>query len=214
MPTFTLGQAAYVNTGDYNAATTYAPLNTCLYDGGTWVSLGEVTGVTPGTDNTKWLCITQGIKSATVTASGGSAVVTITLTDGTPASATIPLATPADGSITVAKLASGFVLPVANGGTGANTPSGALTSLGAQAAINEFTGALLPGSWNSSTKKQALSITGMTATSKFIAQPDDKAGWIAAQGATLYPPVPGSDTLTFECEAIPSADISVTVYWW
>lgn len=214
MPTFTLGQAAYVNTGAYSAGRTYAPLNTCLYNGGTWVALTEVSGVTPGTDSTKWLCITQGIKSVSVAASGGSAVVTITLTDGTPASATIPLATPADGSITVAKLSAGFVLPIVNGGTGADTAAGALTNLGAQAAIKEFQDTLYAENWNSETKTQALTIPGFLATSKFIAQPDSKAGWIAAQDATLYPPTAGSGTLTFECESIPSADISVTVYWW
>jgi hypothetical protein len=206
MPTFTLGQAAYVNTGAYSAGTSYAPLNTCLYNGGTWVALTEVSGVTPGTDSTKWLCITQGIKSVSVEASGGSAVVTITLTDGTPASATIPLATPADGSITVGKLATDFVLPEENGGTGRTT--------GAQEKIKKFQGTLTAADWNSGTKTQALSITGFTANSEFIAQPDSKAGWIAAQDATLYPPTAGSGTLTFECESIPSADISVTVYWW
>lgn len=201
-----IGQAAYVNTGAYNAGTSYLPLNTCLYNGGTWVALQNVTGVTPGTDSTKWLCITQGIKSATVTASGGSAIVTITLTDGTTAPATIPLATVGDGTITVAKLASDFVLPEANGGTGRTT--------GAQEKIKKFQDTLYAQNWNTGTKTQALNITGFTANSEFIAQPDSKAGWIAATDATIYPPTAGAGTLTFECATIPTADISVTVYWW
>lgn len=201
-----IGQAAYVNTGAYNAGTSYLPLNTCLYNGGTWVALQNVTGVTPGTDSTKWLCITQGIKTASVTESSGSAVVSITLTDGTVVTATIPLATVGDGTITVAKLASDFVLPEAKGGTGRTT--------GAQEKIKKFQDTLTAAGWNSGTKTQALNITGFTANSEFIAQPDSKAGWIAATDATIYPPTAGAGTLTFECATIPTADISVTVYWW
>ena len=201
-----IGQAAYVNTGAYDSSKTYAPLNTCYYFGGTWVALTTVSNVTPGTDATKWLCITQGIKSSTVTESSGSAVVTITLTDGTVVTATISLATVGDGTITVDKLASGFVLPANKGGTG--------TTNGAQAPIQVYTGTLAANGWDSQTKTQSVSITGFTATSKFIAQPDSKAGWIAAADATIYPPTAGAGTLTFECETIPTADISITVYWW
>lgn len=206
MPSYSLGQAAYVNKGTYSGNTAYAPLNTCYYNGGTWVALTNVTGVTPGSDNTKWLCITQGIKTATIVSGSGNATVTITLTDGTTSTVTIPLTAVADGTITVAKLASGFVLPAANGGTGRTT--------GAQEPINVFTGTLAANGWSSSTLKQALTINGLQTTSQFIAQPNNKAGWIAAQDATIYPPELTANTLTFECASIPSADIPVTVYWW
>ena len=212
MATYTLGQAAYVNKGAYSASTTYAPLNTCLYDGGTWVALQSVTGVTPGSDSTKWLCITQGVKSATVTASGGSAIVTFTLTDGTQASATIPLATPADGSITVVKLASGFVLPVEKGGTGATSAAGALTALGAQKTIQVADVTLETANW--SNKSQTVTISGMTINSKFLAAPADPASWAAAADAMLYPPTASANSLEFTCEETPTSVIEVQVYWW
>lgn len=206
MATYTLGQAAYVNKGAYNSGTAYAPLNTVYYNGGTWVALVSVTGVTPGSDNTKWLPITKGIKTATIAESSGNALVTITFTDGTTTTATIPLTTVADGTITVAKLASGFSLPASMGGTG-------LTG-GAQAPIQvDDTGTLYSGSWVSN--KQSITVTGLQTTSKFIAQPDTKAGWIAAQNATIYPPeITAADTLTFECASVPTADIHILVYWW
>lgn len=215
MPTFTLGQAAYVNKGTYNASTTYAPLNTCYYQGGTWVALQSVTGVTPGTDNTKWLCITCGIKTITLAPGNvGYVTMTVTLTDGTTASTSFPVTDVGDGTITVDKLASGFVLPITDGGTGASSASGALTALGAQKAITAVTATLTANGWDATAKTQSVTISGMTGTSQFIAQPNNKAGWIAAQGATLYPPTAGTDTLTFECANIPSADIPITVYWW
>lgn len=207
MPTFTLGQAAYVNKGTYNASTAYAPLNTCYYQGGTWVALQNVTGVAPGTDSTKWLCITCGIKTITLSPGNvGYVNMTVTLTDGSAASTSFPVTGVGDGTITVEKLSSDFVLPVGKGGTG-NTN-------GAQAPIQVFNGTLSSGGWDANTKTQSLTITNMTSASQFIAQPNNKAGWIAAQGATLYPPTAGTNTLTFECANIPSADISITVYWW
>ena len=215
MAVFTLGQAAYVNKGTYNSGTAYSALNTVFYNGGTWVALKNVTNVTPGSDATKWLCITQGIKQVAIAQSGGNAEITITLTDGTTATATVPLATVGDGTITVQKLASGFVLPVNQGGIGATSASDALTNLGAQKAINVETGkSLTVADWNSGTKKQAVSITGMTANSHVIAAPNTKAGYIAAMDATIYPPVPGAGTLTFECDTIPSAAIPLEIFWW
>lgn len=106
MATFTIGQAAYVNKGVYNAGTAYAALNTVFYNGGTWVALQNVTGVTPGSDSTKWLCITQGIKTLSVAAgSTGYVNVTITLTDGTSSSTSVPVGGIGAGSITTAMLA-------------------------------------------------------------------------------------------------------------
>lgn len=106
MATITIGQAAYVNRGAYNANTAYAALNTVFFDGGTWVALQNVTGVTPGTDSTKWLCITQGIKTLSVAAgSTGYVNVTITLTDGTSSSTSVPVGGIGNKSITTSMLA-------------------------------------------------------------------------------------------------------------
>lgn len=208
MASYTLGQAAYVNKGAYNSSAQYAPLNTVYYNGGTWVALQSVSGVAPGTDSSKWLCITQGIQSLTFAPGAtGYMTVTLVLTDGTQSTVNIPVGAIGDGTITVDKLASSFVLPAEKGGTGRTD--------GAQKPIQAFTtGKLTVAGWNSSTKKQDLAITGMTASSQFIAQPNNKAGWIAAQEANLYPPTAGSGKLTFECETIPTAEIPVTVYWW
>lgn len=214
MPTFTLGQAAYVNKGAYSSSTSYAALNTVFYRGGTWVALTSVSGVTPGSDSSKWLCITQGIRTVNVTQSGGNATVKITLTDGTTASATVPLATVGDGTITVDKLASSFVLPMEKGGLGATRAEAGRANLGAQKTINKATGTLTVAGWSSSTKKQTLSVTGMTAESEFIASPSNKAGWDAALDATVYPPTAKANGLEFEVETIPTAAIPITVYWW
>lgn len=217
MPTFTLGQAAYVNKGTYSSSATYAVLNTVFYNGGTWVALKNVSGITPGSDATAWLCITQGIRSVNITQSGGNAVVQITLTNGTQASATIPLATVGDGTITVAKLASGFVLPIAKGGTGATTAAAARTSLGAQAAIRRSSFNLLSTGW---TARQSggftKTITVNNITDNFIASPDNEAGWKIAQDANLYPPTAdaANETLTFTCDTIPTGSIHITIYFW
>lgn len=206
MPSFTLGQAAYVNKGNYNSTVTYAPLNTVYADGGTWVALRSVSGVAPGTDASAWLCITQGIKSLNVAAGNpGFATITVVLTDGTPASSTFPVGDIGDGTLTVDKLASDFLLPAEMGGTGRTN--------GAQAPLQKANITLTANGWGTA-KTQDVTITGMTAASEFIAQPSDKAGWITAQSATLYPPTAGANSLTFECAAVPGADIPVTVYWW
>lgn len=217
MPTFTLGQAAYVNKGTYSSSATYAVLNTVFYNGGTWVALKNVSGVTPGSDATAWLCITQGIRSVNITQSGGNAVVQITLTNGTQASATIPLATVGDGTITVAKLASEFVLPVAKGGTGATTAADARTNLGAQAKINRLGFDLVTTGWEARTGGgYAKSIGFASITNNFIASPDNEASWKIAQEANLYPPT--ADTvngrLAFTCDTIPTGSIHITIYWW
>ena len=215
MPTFNLGQAAYVNRGDYDASAAYIPLNTAFYNGGTWVALSAFSNVTPGTDSTKWLCITQGLSAFSISpGASGYVNIAFVLTDGTSSSASIPFGGIGSGTITVPMLASSFILPVSQGGTGASTASGALVNLGAQGVIHASSGTLLSTGWDSSAFTQNLSVVGMPSTAAFIAQPDTKAGWIAAQDVTLYPPTAGSGLLAFEAGAVPSADIHVQVYWW
>lgn len=221
MPTFTLGQAAYVNKGSYSSSATYVVLNTVFYNGGTWVALKNVSGVTPGSDATAWLCITQGIRSVNITQSGGNAVVKITLTNGTQASATIPLATVGDGTITVAKLASEFVLPVAKGGTGATSADNARINLNAQVAIKKRHINLSTDDWQSRGENNGYTKTfnlNLPTVNEFIASPDNEVGWKRAQEANLYPPSIGTGdngpTMTYTCDTIPSGTISITMYWW
>lgn len=217
MPTFTLGQAAYVNKGTYSSSATYAVLNTVFYNGGTWVALKNVSGVTPGSDATAWLCITQGIRSVNITQSGGNAVVQITLTNGTQASATIPLATVGDGTITVEKLASDFVLPLSKGGLGATTAAEARVNLGAQAAIHSYSFNLVTTGWVARTGggyEKSIGFQGIT--TDFIASPDNEASWKIAQEANLYPPTADATNgrLTFTCDTIPTGSIHIAIYWW
>ena len=110
MPTFTLGQAAYVNKGAYSSSTSYAPLNTVFYNGGTWVALQSVSGVAPGSDASKWMCISQGLRSFTV-APGNTGYINVSwvLTDGTTGSVSVPTNGVPDGAVTNAKIANGAV---------------------------------------------------------------------------------------------------------
>jgi len=110
MPTFTLGQAAYVNKGAYSSSTSYAPLNTVFYNGGTWVALQSVSGVAPGSDASKWMCISQGLRSFTV-APGNTGYINFSwvLTDGTTGSVSVPTNGVPDGAVTNAKIANGAV---------------------------------------------------------------------------------------------------------
>lgn len=118
-------------------------------------------------------------------------------------------------NIPLTALASGYLIQIENGGTGATTASAARTSLGAQALIQKATGTLASGSaWDSSNNTQSLTITGMTSNSEFVASPNTSDGWAAAADAMLFPPTAGSGILTFTCETIPTVNIPITVYWW
>lgn len=110
MPTFTLGQAAYVNKGAYSSSASYAPLNTVFYNGGTWVALETVSGVTPGSDASKWMCISQGLRSFTV-APGSTGYINVSwvLTDGTTGSVSVPTDGVPDNAVTNGKIANGAV---------------------------------------------------------------------------------------------------------
>ena len=150
---------------------------------------------------------------------GAKAVKKANIDDGAVDSAQI-----ADGAITSNKLGtneavktsnltSDFVLPAGKGGTG--------TTTGAQAPIKKATVTLLGGTtdaWaqDGTVYTQDAAITGMLATSEFVASPADPASWDLALDANLKPPTAGADKLTFVCDECPAAadDITVTVYWW
>lgn len=125
----------------------------------------------------------------------------------------------ASHAVTSAKLAS-----TDNGGTAAvatkNIQPGAVTydktdGQTIQRKIRKATATLSGGGWNSSTKKQTLTITGLKTISDFVASPNNKSGWAAAADAVLYPPViSANNKMTFECDTIPTVDIPITVYFW
>ena len=151
-----------------------------------------------------------------------NAVETAKINDGAVTEAKIAAA-----AVTNAKLGAGAVktanlaaeddllVPLNKGGTGAKTAAAARTALGAQVAINVTSATLTGGdSWVS--KSQDLTISGMTADSRFVAAPSDATSWDRADDAGLKPPTAGAGKLTFVCDDAPASgeDITVTVYWW
>lgn len=132
----------------------------------------------------------------------------------------------AAASVTAGKLASNavgtdnlgdLVVPVSKGGTGATNAADARSQLGAQRAIQSNSFSLPVASWTARSGggyTQTVTVADMTANSAFVASPSDESGWKAAQDANLFPPTAGSGSLTFACEELPEAAITVTVYFW
>lgn len=54
MATVNLGRVGFVPKGEYSASTQYVKFDTVTYGSNTYVAWATVTGVTPGTDETKW----------------------------------------------------------------------------------------------------------------------------------------------------------------
>ncbi len=150
---------------------------------------------------------------------GAKAVKTANIDDGAVDTTQI-----ADGAITSNKLGTNeavktsnltadFVLPAGKGGTG--------TTSGAQAPIKKASVTLVGGTTDAWTQDGAVytqdaAVTGMLATSEFVASPADATSWDLAIDANLKPPTAGAGKLTFVCDECPASgsDISVTVYWW
>ena len=55
MPNTVLGKVSCVPRGDYNAGTTYYALDIAGYQGGSYLAMKEVTGVTPSNDQVNWM---------------------------------------------------------------------------------------------------------------------------------------------------------------
>ena len=71
MATINLGAVGFTARGAYDAATTYAKQDIVTYDNNSYVSIvASNTGVTPGTDATKWEIFTQGISTSATPTNG------------------------------------------------------------------------------------------------------------------------------------------------
>ena len=55
MPSQVLGKVSVTPRGDYNAGTTYYALDIAGYEGGSYLAMKEVTGVTPSNDQVNWM---------------------------------------------------------------------------------------------------------------------------------------------------------------
>ena len=99
-------------------------------------------------------------------------------------------------------------LPVARGGTGASSASAARSALGAQATVVKKTGSLTVAGWSGSA--QVLSVTGVTSSSCVIVAPaPDSLEAYAAAGVRCTAQASGK--LTFTCQSVPTAALTVNV---
>ena len=99
-------------------------------------------------------------------------------------------------------------LPVARGGTGATTASAARSALGAQAKVKKITGSLTVAGW--SNKKQTISVAGVTTSNCVIVAPAP-ASQEAYVAAGIKCTIQESGKLTFTCQSVPTAALTVNV---
>ena len=99
-------------------------------------------------------------------------------------------------------------LPIARGGTGATTATAARSALGAQAAVVKKTGSLTVAGWSS--KKQTISVAGVTASNCVIVAPAP-ASQEAYVAAGVKCTTQASGKLTFTCQSVPTAALTVNV---
>ena len=92
MPNTVLGKVSCVPRGDYSASATYTVLDIAGYQGGSYMALKTVTGVTPSNDGSNWMQLSgpglpgeQGEQGEPGAAAGfGQATATVDETTGTP----------------------------------------------------------------------------------------------------------------------------------
>ena len=99
-------------------------------------------------------------------------------------------------------------LSIARGGTGSSTASAARSALGAQATVVKKTGSLTVAGWSS--KKQTISVAGVTASNCVIVAPAP-ASQEAYVAAGIKCTTQASGKLTFTCESVPAAALTVNV---
>lgn len=92
MPNTVLGKVSCVPRGDYSASTTYTVLDIAGYQGGSYMALKTITGVTPSNDGVNWMQLSgpglpgeQGEQGEPGEAAGfGQATATVDESTGTP----------------------------------------------------------------------------------------------------------------------------------
>lgn len=92
MPNTVLGKVSCVPRGDYSASATYTVLDIAGYQGGSYMALKTITGVTPSNDGVNWMQLSgpglpgeQGEQGEPGEAAGfGQATATVDETTGTP----------------------------------------------------------------------------------------------------------------------------------
>lgn len=99
-------------------------------------------------------------------------------------------------------------ISIARGGTGATTASAARSALGAQATVVNKTGSLTVAGW--SNKKQAISVAGVTASNCVIVAPAP-ASQEAYVAAGIKCTTQASGKLTFTCQSVPTAALTINV---
>ena len=86
MPNTVLGKVSVVPKGDYSASTTYYALDIVGYNGGSYLAMKEVTGVTPSNDQVNWMQLSgpglPGVDGVTFTPSVSEAGVISWTNDG------------------------------------------------------------------------------------------------------------------------------------
>ncbi len=99
-------------------------------------------------------------------------------------------------------------LPLTRGGTGATTATAARSAMGAQATVKTRTGSLTVAGWSS--KKQTISVTSVSASNCVIVAPapDSLEAYVAA-GVRCT--AQASGRLTFTCQSVPTAALTVNV---
>lgn len=105
-------------------------------------------------------------------------------------------------------------LPIARGGTGAGTAAEARVNLGAAAKQVVVPITLTAAGWDGTTKRQVASVAGVLAdASKQMIQMafSTEAAILAYGAAGILAVAQGAGTLTFQCSAIPEADIAVNI---
>lgn len=100
------------------------------------------------------------------------------------------------------------ITTVKNGGTGADTAAAALTNLGAQAKHMTATATLSASGW--SNLAQTVSVSGVTSDNTAIVSPA-AASHVAYAEANVRCTAQASGKLTFTCDDVPSADLTVNV---
>ena len=113
MATYTLGQAAIIDKGAYSSSASYVVLNQVTNLGGSWLCKAACSNIEPGVTSgwaTYWTPSSTGIRSVTVSNSGGTNTMIITFSDGSTTSFPYPTTVVADESISDEQLADNAVI--------------------------------------------------------------------------------------------------------